>query len=41
MLVGAVLLGLALLSWFLFNRYREALGRHPLYQKISALPKGC
>lgn len=39
-LVGAVLLGLALLGWFLFNRYREALGRHPLYQKISGFAKG-
>ncbi len=39
-LVGAVLLGLALLGWFLFNRYREALGRHPLYQKISGFTKG-
>jgi uncharacterized membrane protein YbhN (UPF0104 family) len=40
LLVGAVLLGLALLGWFLFNRYREALGRHPLYQKISGFTKG-
>ena len=40
LLVGVVLLGLALLGWFLFNRYREALGRHPLYQKISGFTKG-
>ncbi len=33
--VGAVVVGLGLLSWFLFNQYREALGRHPLYQKVS------
>ncbi|GAB3020275.1 lysylphosphatidylglycerol synthase transmembrane domain-containing protein [Spirosoma pulveris] len=37
---GAVIVGSALLVWFLFNRYREALGRHPLYQKISAFVKG-
>ncbi len=40
LLIGAVLLGLALLGWFLFNRYREALGRHPLFQKISGFTKG-
>ncbi|GAB2576368.1 lysylphosphatidylglycerol synthase transmembrane domain-containing protein [Spirosoma areae] len=40
MLVGAALLGLALLGWFLFNRYREALGRHPLYQKVSGFLVG-
>lgn len=40
LLAGAVLLGVALLSWFLFNRYREALGRHPLYQKVSGFLKG-
>ena len=40
LLAVAVLLGLALLGWFLFNRYREALGRHPLYQKISGFTKG-
>ncbi len=40
LLVVAVLLGLALLSWFLFNRYREALGKHPLYQKASGFLKG-
>ncbi len=38
--VGAVLLGLALLTWFLFTRYREALGRHPLYQKVSGFITG-
>ncbi|GAB3999599.1 lysylphosphatidylglycerol synthase transmembrane domain-containing protein [Spirosoma daeguense] len=36
----AVILGLALLSWFLFNRYREALGKHPVYQKVSGFLKG-
>lgn len=40
LLAGAVLLGVALLGWFLFNRYREALGRHPLYQKISGFLTG-
>ena len=40
LLVGAVLLGLGLLTWFLFNRYREALGRHPLYQKVQGFAKG-
>ncbi|GAB3889726.1 lysylphosphatidylglycerol synthase transmembrane domain-containing protein [Spirosoma agri] len=40
MLSGATLLGLALLGWFLFNRYREALGRHPLYQKVSGFLTG-
>ncbi|GAB3735763.1 lysylphosphatidylglycerol synthase transmembrane domain-containing protein [Spirosoma lituiforme] len=40
LLAGAVLVGLALLSWFLFSRYRDALGRHPLYQKIHAFAKG-
>ncbi|MCK8491207.1 flippase-like domain-containing protein [Spirosoma sp. RP8] len=39
-LAGAVLLGIALLAWFLFNRYREALGRHPLYQKVSGFLAG-
>ncbi|MFD2570016.1 lysylphosphatidylglycerol synthase transmembrane domain-containing protein [Spirosoma soli] len=39
-LVGAIVLGVGLLSWFLFNRYREALGRHPLYQKVSAFVVG-
>lgn len=39
-LAAAVLLGLALLGWFLFSRYREALGRHPLYQKVSGFLKG-
>jgi hypothetical protein len=39
-LVGAVLLGLGVLAWFLFNRYREALGRHPLYQKVGAFVTG-
>ncbi|MFD2933347.1 lysylphosphatidylglycerol synthase transmembrane domain-containing protein [Spirosoma flavum] len=40
LLAGAVVVGLALLSWFLFNRYRDALGRHPLYQKVTAFGKG-
>lgn len=40
LLAGAVILGLALLGWFLFNRYREALGRHPLYQKVSGFMNG-
>ncbi len=40
LLIGAVLLGLASVSWFLFNRYREALGKHPLYQKVSGFLKG-
>jgi hypothetical protein len=40
LLAGAVLLGLALLAWFLFTRYREALGRHPLYQKATAFMTG-
>ena len=35
-----VLVGLALLGWFLFNRYREALGRHPLYKKVSGFLNG-
>ncbi|QJW88865.1 flippase-like domain-containing protein [Spirosoma taeanense] len=38
--VGAVLLGVGLLAWFLYNRYREALGRHPLYQKVSGFLSG-
>ena len=37
---GAALVGLALLGWFLFTRYREALGRHPLYQKVSGFLAG-
>ncbi|RIV25019.1 UPF0104 family protein [Fibrisoma montanum] len=40
LLVGAVLLGLAVLGWFLYTRYREALGRHPLYQKVSGFVSG-
>ena len=40
LLVVAVMLGVALLGWFLFSRYREALGRHPLYQKVSGFLKG-
>lgn len=40
LLAGAVLLGLGLLAWFLFSRYREALGRHPLYQKVQGFAKG-
>ncbi|GAB3554481.1 lysylphosphatidylglycerol synthase transmembrane domain-containing protein [Spirosoma fluminis] len=39
-LAGAVVLGVGLLAWFLFNRYRDALGRHPLYQKVSAFLTG-
>lgn len=39
-MAGAVMAGLALLIWFLFNRYREALGRHPLYQKVSGFLAG-
>lgn len=39
-MVGATLLGLVLLGWFLFNRYREALGRHPLYKKVSGFLNG-
>ncbi|MBD2701148.1 flippase-like domain-containing protein [Spirosoma sp. BT702] len=37
---AAVVLGLGVLVWFLFNRYREALGKHPLYQKVSGFLKG-
>ena len=40
LMVGAVLLGLAALGWFLYGRYRDALGRHPLYQKVTAFTKG-
>ena len=40
LIVGAVLVGLAVLGWFLYGRYRDALGRHPLYQKIMAFAKG-
>ena len=40
LLVGTGLLGLALLGWFLYNRYRDALGQHPLYQKAMAFAKG-
>ena len=40
LLIGAVLLGLAALGWFLYGRYRDALGRHPLYQKVTAFTKG-
>ncbi len=40
LMVGAALVGLALLGWFLYGRYREALGRHPLYQKVIAFAKG-
>jgi hypothetical protein len=39
-MVVVVLLGVTLLAWFLFNRYREALGKHPLYQKISGFLAG-
>ena len=40
LLIGAGLVGLALLSWFLYGRYRDALGRHPLYQKVTGFAKG-
>ena len=40
LMAGAVLLGLALLGWFLFNRYQEAIGRHPVYQKIRGFAMG-
>lgn len=40
LLVAAVLLGVALLGWFLFKRYQDALGRHPLYQRVSSFFKG-
>ncbi|WP_080238518.1 lysylphosphatidylglycerol synthase transmembrane domain-containing protein [Spirosoma rigui] len=40
LLLGAVLAGLALLGWFLYSRYRDALGRHPLYQKVMGFTKG-
>lgn len=40
MLAGAIVLGLGLLGWFLFNRYREALGNHPVYQKIHGFATG-
>lgn len=40
LLAGAVLAGLGLLGWFLFRRYREVLGRHPLYQKVSGFLSG-
>ncbi|WP_461040236.1 lysylphosphatidylglycerol synthase transmembrane domain-containing protein [Spirosoma harenae] len=38
--VGAVVLGIALLGWFLYNRYREALGKHPLFQKVTGFLNG-
>lgn len=40
LMIGAALLGLAALGWFLYGRYRDALGRHPLYQKVMAFSKG-
>lgn len=40
LVIGAGLLGLALLGWFLYSRYRDALGRHPLYQKAMGFAKG-
>lgn len=40
LLIGAILAGLALLGWFLYSRYRDALGRHPLYQKVMGFTKG-
>lgn len=36
----AVVLGLGMLAWFLFNRYREALGNHPIYQKVKGFLGG-
>jgi uncharacterized membrane protein YbhN (UPF0104 family) len=40
LLVGAVVVGLGLLGWFLFKRYQKALGQHPLYQKVSTFLSG-
>lgn len=40
LLAMAVLIGGALLSWFLFRRYRTVLERQPFYQKISAFALG-
>ena len=40
LVIGAVLVGLAVLGWFLYGRYRDALGRHPLYQRVMAFTKG-
>lgn len=40
LLIGAGLLGLVALGWFLYGRYRDALGRHPLYQRVMAFSKG-
>lgn len=40
LMIGAALLGLAALGWFLYGRYRDVLGRHPLYQKVTAFTKG-
>ena len=38
--IGAVVVGLAGLGWFLYGRYRDALSRHPLYQKAMAFAQG-
>ena len=40
LLVGAVLLGGALLAWFLFHKYRHVLEQQPIYQKISGFAVG-
>lgn len=40
LLAGGALAGLGLLGWFLFTRYRTALGQHPLYQKVTAFLNG-
>lgn len=40
LLAGAVGVGSLLIGWLLYRRYRDALGRHPLYQKISAFVGG-
>jgi len=39
-LAAATLVGLALLGWFLFRRYRAVLERQPFYQKISGFVVG-
>jgi glycosyltransferase 2 family protein len=38
-LVGIVL-GMALLAWFLYGRYKEVLQQKPIYQKITAFTGG-
>ncbi len=40
LLAAVVLAGIGLLGWFLFNRYRTALGKHPVYQKVAAFLNG-